>query len=296
MRCTVQAMKDYEGEALLCELSAEVATGQGKMMRLLILVCMLAASVMLSQGARADAEDIKACSEESQDCLQIVGSTTVTANLIYPHQKALEKAVGQGLYVRPIGSGAGMRALVSGEGDLGMVSAPLEELAGKLPDTDLSGLQEHFLGYGEVAFIASPRLGIRELTNEEARRILLGEIDNWQDVGGPDLNVIVIMEPSDGGVHSTVRDRLLNGQDVRDDAIIVAQGFLVARAVSVRVNAMGVISRPTITEQMRVIKLDKPVRQGLYFVTRGEPDKTAKRLIDKARDLLSEDTEDASEG
>jgi phosphate transport system substrate-binding protein len=100
-----------------------------------------------------------------------------------------------------IGSDGGVRVVGTGESPIGRVA--------RLPNAAERAKYGEFQ-YAEfarvpVAFVVSPRAGVRNLGEQQICDIYLGRITNWKDVGGADLPIDVQDRPDDGSNKQTIR-------------------------------------------------------------------------------------------
>jgi phosphate transport system substrate-binding protein len=73
-------------------------------------------------------------------------------------------------------------------------------------------LVERVIGWGAVALVTYPANPINELTLEQVRRIFIGEIRNWKDVGGLDEPIITMTrDEAVSGTERVFRDVVLQG-------------------------------------------------------------------------------------
>lgn len=92
-------------------------------------------------------------------------------------------------------------------------------------------LSEQAVGWGAVAIIAHRQNPITELTLEQIRKIFLGEVTNWKQVGGPDEPIVpMTREESVSGTEVFFRETVLNGSPVAQKTVRVLDHDIV-RAV-----------------------------------------------------------------
>ncbi|MGM9605910.1 MAG: phosphate ABC transporter substrate-binding protein [Oscillospiraceae bacterium] len=81
------------------------------------------------------------------------------------------------------GSGAGVEAASNGTADIGLASRALK-------DTEkANGLQETILALDGIAIIVNAENPVADLTVEQIAKIFTGEIKNWSELGGADLEI-----------------------------------------------------------------------------------------------------------
>jgi phosphate transport system substrate-binding protein len=103
-----------------------------------------------------------------------------------------------------IGSDGGVRVVGTGESPIGRVARmpTPEELAkyGQFNYTEFARVP--------VAFVVSPKAGVRDLTEAQICDIFSGRVSNWKDVGGNDLPTDVQSRPEDGSNMRTIRKQM----------------------------------------------------------------------------------------
>lgn len=221
--------------------------------------------------------------------LVIQGSTTFNANVIVPHQAAIERESGHTLKVSVNKSSAGLIALLEKRADLAMISAPLEDevRATRKMREDLAfdGLRSFEIGRVRVAFAKNPANPIAETTLDHVRRVLLGEITNWSELGGPDLPIRVVAVREGGGVQTTVEAKLLDGRPVTAPNIIFVQhASQVVKVVEQEPTALGIAQLAALrSANLPELATNDVIEQQLNLVTVGEPTPDMMQVIEAAR-------------
>ena len=91
-----------------------------------------------------------------------------------------------------VGSSGGIRLVAEGENILGRVARPLKEEEKKY------GLTYLVFAKDPVLFVVNNKIGVKNLTWNQLVDIYSGQIQNWQDVGGKDYPVrLLVREPDD---------------------------------------------------------------------------------------------------
>lgn len=223
----------------------------------------------------------------SADVLRIHGSTTVFANILKPHQNAIEQRSGHSLKVVSNGSGRGLQDLVGGRADIGMISAPLETTIKKIKKKnaafDDSGLVAHQVGETRVAFVTHPSNPVRSLTLEQVAAILEGKITNWQEVGGRRQPIVVVCEDRNGGLRAMTEKALLDGRSIVGTAKQIPNGTQIPRIVAQIPVAFGVVAAAGVDGAIKELETDGSVAQPLILVTRGAPNTMQRAVIDATR-------------
>ena len=139
----------------------------------------------------------------------------------------------------------GLLALFDGEADLAMVAAPLNEAVALLrqtrPELPFHRLRSFPVLETRVAFPVNPDNPVRRVTLAKLKQVLSGQIDNWRELGGPDLPIHVISVTDGGGTRLTTQDALLDGQRIAARSEIrVAIPDDVVKAVAQDRGALGI--------------------------------------------------------
>ena len=136
-----------------------------------------------------------------------------------------------------------------------------------------------------MAFAVNKGNPVRHLANDRMRAILLGDVTNWQAVGGPDLPIKIVHVRDGGGVQASIEAMLLDGKGIGAKNVILVQiSSQVVKIVTQLPEALG-LSQLTIVRNSNAaeLTLDRPVEQHLNLVTLGDPTAEMMKVIDAAR-------------
>lgn len=129
------------------------------------------------------------------------------------------------------GSGAGVEAANNGTADIGLASRGLKD------EEKANGLTETILALDGIAVIVNGDNAVSDLTVEQIAAIFTGEITNWSEVGGADLEIACMGRESGSGT----RDGFESITDT-EDACVLSQELTSTGAVieAVRGNAQAI--------------------------------------------------------
>jgi phosphate transport system substrate-binding protein len=221
--------------------------------------------------------------------LVVQGSTTFNSRLIIPYQANIEAAAKQKLTVVPNKSSLGLLALFDGRADLAMISSSLESEVALLrktaPKLPFENLRSFSVSRTRIAFAIHPSNPVRTADLDTVRNILLGKIDNWQTLGGPDLPLRVVVVREGGGVQFSVEAELLGGNRISPDNPIVVQiGTQVIKVVEQEPGALGLAQLGVLRERhLPELMTERFIEQQLNLVTLGEPTAAKRAVIDATR-------------
>ena len=229
------------------------------------------------------------------ETLTIAGSTTFNSSVMVPHQLAIEAASGQKLVVIPNKTDIGVKLLLERRADLAMISTSLDSIMPVLkqsnPEFPFDQLRNIDIYRAQIVFTVHPSNWIRKLNADELRRVLLGEITNWKELGGADLPIRIVMVDSGAGIPLTLQTQFLRGKQVTTkDAIRVRISSQVARVVEQEPGAFGLTQQNNLPGRNVVpIETEPKFEQTLSYVTLSEPSMAIRSVIDATRKILESD-------
>jgi phosphate transport system substrate-binding protein len=232
--------------------------------------------------------------EACAETLTVAGSTTFSAHLMVPYRREIEALADHNLVVVPNRTNVGLKQLFEQRTDLAMTSTALPNALALLrranPDLALERLREFEIYRSRISFSVHVNNPVRSATLETMRRILLGEITNWRELGGPDLPIRVVMLRDGGGVQLTVEAQLLGGKRVAAvDPIRVQIISQVNKVVEQEPGALGLAQLEHLrNHHVFEILTEEPVKQHFSLVSLDEPGPALRAVIDAARKVAIE--------
>jgi len=227
------------------------------------------------------------------ETLVVQGSTTFYQQLMGPHQSDIEAKAGHKLKVITNKSSLGLFALFEQRANLAMISASLDSEIAALkisnPTLPFDRLRTFSIAQTRIAFAVHPSNAIHTASLANIRRILRGEINNWQQLGGADIPIRIVIVRGGGGVTTAVESALLNGQPIAAPGVIhVQNGAQVPQVVAQEPGAIG-LAQLTLTQQHKLPELvtDRAVVQELNLITLGDPTPAMQAVIDAARSIAA---------
>lgn len=243
-----------------------------------------------------------ASSDAGPAVLRVNGSTTVNpvvsraAEVLRAEQDMEITVDTQG------GSSGGISALGDGRVEVGMSSRPLEERdREKYPKTDFVPTR---IAVDALALVVSKDVwegGVPALTREEVRRIYEGDVESWNEVGGPDQSIVFFNKEPGRGTWEVFADWLYGDSDEAPfvshpevgsneegrTKVASTRGAIsqlsVAWADGETVFALGIelpdgrVAEPGPAD----LKAERyPLARSLFVITDGEPAGSARVLVD----------------
>ena len=140
------------------------------------------------------------------------------------------------------GSGAGVEAALNGTADIGLASRALKD------EEKSKGLVETELALDGIAIIVNAENAVADLTVEQIAKIFTGEIKNWSEVGGADLEIACFGRESGSGT----RDGFESITDTEDKCVLqqeLTSTGAVIEAVRGNAQAIGYASLSSVEGQ-----------------------------------------------
>jgi ABC-type phosphate transport system substrate-binding protein len=223
----------------------------------------------------------------------VQGSTTFNRRIIIPYQPAIEAASSHKLTVIPNKSSIGIQALFEKRADFAMISGPLNDeiaiLGSTNPNLSFDRLKVFPISTTRMSFAIHPNNRVRQVTTDKMKRVLLGEIVNWKELGGDDRPIRLVVVREGGGVQATVESTMMGGAKINPvDPIRVQISTQVLKIVEQEPGAIGLAQLSEVIQAKGTeLLLDKPVTQTLSLVTLGDPTPEMRKLIDAAEHVAT---------
>ena len=132
------------------------------------------------------------CGGKTTGSVATDGSTSME-KVIGALGEAFQNNTGISFTYNPTGSGSGIKAVQEGRCDVGLSSRNLKD------EEKAAGLTGTVLAYDGIAIIVNPENPIADLSVETIAKIYTGEITNWSEVGGNDVEIVLIGREAGSG-------------------------------------------------------------------------------------------------
>jgi phosphate transport system substrate-binding protein len=230
----------------------------------------------------------------SAETLTVQGSSGFVNDIMSRYQRDIETATGDKLKVTATSSVRGLLALFKGETDLAMVAAPLETMISLVretqPDLPFHLLRDFRITRARVAYPVNPANPVRKVSIPQLKKILTGQIDNWQQLGGPDLPILVVSHEG-GGTKRVTEFLVTDGRHITPHShMIAADPEDVVRMVEKNRGALG-IAQVRFVALHRLPELDTKVaiQRPYSLVSLNEPTDAMRTVIAATRRVVFEE-------
>ena len=206
------------------------------------------------------------------------GNTKTTGSVSTDGSTSMEKVIGAlgeafqndtgiSFTYNPTGSGSGIKAVQEGRCDIGLSSRDLKD------EEKAAGLTGTVLAYDGIAIIVNPENPVSDLSVETIAKIYTGEITNWSEVGGNDVEIVLIGREAGSGT----RDGFESITDTEDACQyrqeLTSTGDVIT-TVSQNPGAIGYASVASVKDTVKAVTVDgvapteATIKDGSYVVQR----------------------------
>ena len=255
--------------------------------------CTIVMMASLALGcAAAQADDKK---------LVLDGSTTVGPIAKAFAELYMKQKPDVTITVSESGSGNGAKALLNGTCDIATLSRNLKDSEREAMVAKGIEPTAFVVAYDALPIIVHPSNKVKELTLEQLRDIYIGNITNWNQVGGLDGKIVVISRDTNSGTYETFKELVLKKDDkIIDKTEYVGSNGALRLRVQTTKGAIGYIGLGFVDKTVKPLSiegvvpsmetvLDKSYKlsRELFMFTNGTPAKDS--LVGKFLDLARSD-------
>jgi phosphate transport system substrate-binding protein len=229
------------------------------------------------------------------ESMRIAGSIAFAEEILAPYRDRIERESGRQLQLELSSAGAGLLALLEGKADLAMLAASPDQAIAYLkqtrPDLPFDRLRSFRIYETRVAYPVNPDNPVRSLTSADFKRVLSGQVDNWRDVGGPDLPIRLVSTAGGGGTRLTTEEVVLHGARIAaaSDARVATPDDVI-KTVAQDKGAVG-ITQVSLVKHHRLpeLRIDRAVAQPFYLVSLDDPTPPMAAIIAAAKQASFDD-------
>ncbi|MEU1299340.1 substrate-binding domain-containing protein [Streptomyces shenzhenensis] len=186
-----------------------------RLITIVLTVCVVTLATLIV--ARDDTPPPMGCAKGS---LTVVGSTAFEPVLRDVAERYETDCADSTIKVDPNGSTAGIRQL----DDAGAQwqkkgSPPFIALSDGPKPNDMAELRENRIAVLVFALVVNDKVGLKNLTTAQVRRLYRGEITNWKQLDGPDLKVRLVSRDANSGTRQVFQRRVLERGEMANSSV-----------------------------------------------------------------------------
>src|SRR4030067_1905610 len=229
------------------------------------------------------------CAED----LRIDGSTTVLPIAQKAAEVFMKKNPNIKVFVSGSGSGTGIKALIDGTTNIATSSREAKDKEIASGKEKCVSLTAHKVALDGIVPIVHPSMKIGNISLEQLRDIYNGKIKTWKELGGSDRPISVVSRDTSSGTYEVWEEKVLKGDKVRPDALLVASSGQAIQTVAQNRYAIGYIGIGYIDKSIKTVKVNGkavtgqsvrdgswPIARPLFMYTNGKPAGTIAKFID----------------
>jgi len=212
-----------------------------------LLVLMLPAFALLSCGGSEE--------KAEKESITIKGSDTVLPLAQMEAEKLMKKDSSITVSVVGGGTGVGITALLEGTTDIAMASRDLKtEETLKFKEAKIE-IEKILIAYDALSIVVHPGNKVSQLTREQIEKIYTGEIKNWKEVGGEDLQIVAYSRESSSGTYEYFKEEVLDDKNYATDILSMPATGAIVQSVSQTKGAIGYIGLAYQTKSVKQISV-----------------------------------------
>ncbi len=215
----------------------------------------------------------------------IKGSTTVLPVAQAALEANMKTHPGINISLSGGGSGDGIKALVDKSTDIANSSREIKDKEITLAKEKGVSPVAHTIAIDALTPIVHPKNKVNGLTIDQLSQIYQGKITNWKEVGGDNLQIIIVSRDSSSGTFESWGHLVLNNAKVTPKAQLQASSGAVVQAVSKNRYAIGYVGIGYIDKAVKgltvngipasaktALSKEYPIARPLYMYTNGQPE------------------------
>ncbi len=185
---------------------------------------------------------------------------------IFTEAYTAEKETIEFKFLQPSQTSGGVQGVKDGVIDIGLISRELTE-------SEQDGtIQYRAIAKSPMLLATHETVSIQNLTGEQIKGIYSGQITNWQELGGPNAEIIILDLPEDTAEKKLLRKHYLGDLKITDRAILFLEEYQLIQGLVATPYSIGIVAKgeEISEEHMHILNLDgssaslENITQGKY--------------------------------
>ncbi|MGM8141415.1 phosphate ABC transporter substrate-binding protein PstS [Enterococcus italicus] len=195
---------------------------------------------------------------------------------------------GKFINVQGGGSGTGLSQVQAGAVEIGNSDLFAEEKSG----IDATKLEDHRVAVVGITPIVNPKVGIKNISLANLKKVFTGEITNWKELGGTDTPIVLLNRASGSGTRATFEKWVMDGQEAKQAQEQDSSG-MVRQIVKDTAGAISYVAFSYVTSDVQTLSIDgvKPTDENVmdnkwiiwsyeHMYTKKSPDSLTQSFIE----------------
>lgn len=230
------------------------------------------------------------------ESITVVGSSALQPLVEAAGEEYSSQHLGKFINVQGGGSGTGLSQVAAGAVNIGNSDVFAEEKEG----IDAAKLVDHRVAVVGITPIVNKGVGVKDISKADLQKIFTGKVTNWKELGGKDLEIVILNRASGSGTRATFEKWALDGKESLQAQEQDSTG-MVRQIVGDTPGAISYVAFSYVNNTVQALKIDgvKPIDENVttnkwtiwsyeHMYTKGQPTGLTKNFIEF---ILSKETQ-----
>ncbi|MEN6361003.1 MAG: phosphate ABC transporter substrate-binding protein [Smithella sp.] len=226
------------------------------------------------------------------ESIVIKGSTTVLPIAQGTLEAYMKANPGVQISLSGGGSGEGIKALIDKTTDIATSSREIKDKEIELAKSRGVNPVAHVVAFDAIIPVVHPKNKVTNLSIDQLSQIYQGKITNWKEVGGEDLQIVVISRDSSSGTFESWDHFVMKKAKVTPRAQMLASNGALVTAVAKNKYAIAYLGIGYVNKSVKPLMVngikasvqtamsrEYPMSRELYMYTNGEPEGSMAKYI-----------------
>ncbi|MFW6366126.1 MAG: phosphate ABC transporter substrate-binding protein, partial [Spirochaetota bacterium] len=199
---------------------------------------------------------VSGCSRQEKEKVVIKGSTTVLPIAQKAQEAFLATHENITISLQGTGSGDGIKSIIEGTTDIANASRDMKDKEIESAKEAGREIESITVAHDILVPVVHPTNPVSEITIEQLNAMYKGEITNWSELGGKDMEIVLISRDTSSGTFEVWEELVMHGENVSEEALLQASNGAVFNAVSQNEKAIGYIGIGFISDSVKVLPVN----------------------------------------
>jgi phosphate transport system substrate-binding protein len=206
--------------------------------------------------------------------ITVDGSTTVGPIAKAFAEFYMKQHPGVNITVSESGSGNGAKSLINGSCQVATMSRIMKQNEYEAAVHSEVLPISYVVALDGIAMIVHPGNPVKALTMEQIKSIYIGKIKNWNQLGGPNVPLVIISRDTNSGTYETFETRVMKGEKIAKNCEYVGSNGAIRQRVQSTPAAIGYVGIGFIDNTVKALPVNnvmpspETVKDGSYPIGR----------------------------